>query len=415
MIDGILALMGSGETSPTMVTVHRDLVARLGVRGPRAVLVETPYGFQENVAEISRKAQRYFAQSVGLEVTVAPGLRGGSPVDPAANTGADEGLALVRSADWVFSGPGSPTYALKTWLPGSIGSALRDRVRAGRGVTLLASAAAATAGRVTVPVYELYKAGATPHWAEGLDLTSGLGLRVAVIPHFDNTEGGTHDTRFCYLGERRLRALEQQLPDDAAVLGIDEHTAVFINQSTAVVEIVGRGGLTIRRSGSGTVLPSGTTLTIEDLRALTCGVPSTAVATAPPPPRVELDLVELTAACERRFDEAVGTRDAPGMVRAVLDLEQAIRDWAEDTEEDEGTEKSRAVLRTLIVRLGEVAAVAVDDPRERLAPIVEPLVVLRGQLRSTRAYSAADTIRAALGAGGVRLEDSDEGTRWLVG
>ncbi len=33
----ILALIGSGETSPTMVTVHRDLVARLGLRCPRAV------------------------------------------------------------------------------------------------------------------------------------------------------------------------------------------------------------------------------------------------------------------------------------------------------------------------------------------------------------------------------------------
>lgn len=44
----ILALIGSGETSPTMVTVHRELVARLGVARPRAVLLATPYAFQEN-------------------------------------------------------------------------------------------------------------------------------------------------------------------------------------------------------------------------------------------------------------------------------------------------------------------------------------------------------------------------------
>ena len=30
------------------------------------------------------------------------------------------------------------------------------------------------------------------------------GLDAVVIPHFDNAEGGNHDTRFCYLGERRL-------------------------------------------------------------------------------------------------------------------------------------------------------------------------------------------------------------------
>jgi hypothetical protein len=50
--------------------------------------------------------------------------------------------------------------------------------------------------------------GAPPYWLDGLDLLRQLGLKVAVIPHYDNTEGGTHDTRFCYLGERRLRLME---------------------------------------------------------------------------------------------------------------------------------------------------------------------------------------------------------------
>ncbi|GAA0221059.1 hypothetical protein [Cryptosporangium japonicum] len=399
-----------------MVTVHRELVSRLGLRAPRAVLLETPYGFQENVADISRKTQRYFAQSVGLDVVVAPGLRGGSPVDPDANTGADEGLALVRSADWVFSGPGSPTYALNTWLSEPVGAALRDRVRDGRGVTLLASAAAATAGVVAVPVYESYKVGTAPFWAEGLDLLSELGLCAAVIPHYDNTEGGTHDTRFCYLGERRLRMLEQQLPADAAVLGVDEHTAVFLDLATAAVKVVGRGGLTVRRSGNSTVLPSGTTLPLGELRGLTQGEASTVTPPATDTPsRGELNLVEITAACERRFDEAVRARRAPDMVRAILDLEQAIQDWAEDTEEDEGTERSRAVLRTLIVRLGDAAATGVADPREQLAPMVDPLVALRGHLRAKRNFPAADSIRAALGAGGVRLRDNDAGTQWSVG
>ncbi|TDC96605.1 hypothetical protein, partial [Actinomadura sp. 7K507] len=59
----LLALMGSGETSPTMVSVHRDLVERL--RPASAVLLDTPYGFQENVAELSARAQAYFERSVG--------------------------------------------------------------------------------------------------------------------------------------------------------------------------------------------------------------------------------------------------------------------------------------------------------------------------------------------------------------
>ena len=74
-------------------------------------------------------------------------------------------------------------------------------------------------------MYEIYKVGDDPHWLDGLDL---LGRRpacaAAVVPHYDNAEGGTHDTRFCYMGERRLRGLERELPDDVFVLGVDGHT-----------------------------------------------------------------------------------------------------------------------------------------------------------------------------------------------
>ena len=47
------------------------------------------------------------------------------------------------------------------------------------------------------------------------------GLTVALIPHYDNAEGGRYDTRHCYLGERRLAVMERKLPADAAVLGVD--------------------------------------------------------------------------------------------------------------------------------------------------------------------------------------------------
>src|SRR5262249_36868569 len=67
----LLVVMGSGETAPTMVTPHRDVVARFGRTAPRAVLLDTPYGFQENAAEISQRAIEYFAQRVQLQIEVA--------------------------------------------------------------------------------------------------------------------------------------------------------------------------------------------------------------------------------------------------------------------------------------------------------------------------------------------------------
>jgi hypothetical protein len=61
----ILAIIGSGETSPTMVTVHKSLIERLSPGRRRAVLLETPYGFQENAANVSARAQAYFARRPG--------------------------------------------------------------------------------------------------------------------------------------------------------------------------------------------------------------------------------------------------------------------------------------------------------------------------------------------------------------
>ncbi|TDB84869.1 hypothetical protein E1264_23150 [Actinomadura sp. KC216] len=192
-----MVLMGSGETAPTMVSVHRDVVARWGPAS--AVLLDTPYGFQENVAEISARAQTYFERSVGLRVGVPSGLRGAAEIGADARgegTGvrSDAGLAAVRGADWVFAGPGSPSYALAQWRGGPVGDALVDHARTGRAALVFASAAACTLGAYVLPVYEIYKSGTRPHWLEGLDVLGRLGLKVAMIPHYDNAEGGTHDT-----------------------------------------------------------------------------------------------------------------------------------------------------------------------------------------------------------------------------
>ncbi len=274
----ILVIIGSGETSPTMVTVHRDLVSRLGLNRPQAIMLATPYAFQENAADVSARAQRYFADSVGLQVRVAAGT---SPhadpgMAPPLIRGDEEDEARqavgIRAADWVFAGPGSPSYALAHWQAGPVAAGLRDRVLAGDGLTVLASAAAATAGRFTLPVYEIYKAGGAPRWLAGLDLLGPLGLTVAVIPHYDNAEGGRHDTRHCYLGERRLAVMEREIPADAAVLGVDEHTAVLIDLRTDDIEVRGRGGVTVRRSGDSIVLPAGTRLSVADLRDLVHGI-----------------------------------------------------------------------------------------------------------------------------------------------
>ena len=320
----------------------------------------------------------------------------------------------------------------------------------------MASAAAATIGCATLPVYEIYKAGADPHWLGGLDLLGLLDLPVALIPHYNNTEGGTHDTRYCYLGERRLARMERDLPAGAAVLGVDEHTAAVIDLAASTLAVTGRGTVTVRRAGRSTVLPTGTQLSLADLRRLIRGearaapaAPAAGPASSGASPHgaspaagytqdaAPLPLPELTALARERFDAADRAGDVPAMVTAILDLEAAICDWATDTEEDQGTAQSRAVLRGLITQLGQRAAEAAARaaPPARLAGlvtpardgnggscappglgrVVEPLLTLRAQLRDQGAWPAADTIRDALLAAGFRLQDTPDGTRWTIG
>src|SRR5215207_5764041 len=135
----LLVIMGSGETSPTMSKVHRDLLARVG--SGSAVMLDTPFGFQENADDIAAKALAYFKESVQRELMVAS-FRAAEGADPLAY---ETMLARLREASYVFAGPGSPSYALAQWAASQVPAVLAQKLRAGGCVTF-ASAAACTLG-----------------------------------------------------------------------------------------------------------------------------------------------------------------------------------------------------------------------------------------------------------------------------
>jgi len=407
----LLTIMGSGETAPTMIKVHRRLMEAVGATAPGdAVLLDTPYGFQENADDISTKAVEYFRASVGHPIQVASWR---TAADDAVTR--ERALAAVADARYVFAGPGSPTYALRQWAGTPMPGLLQDKVRRGGAVTF-ASAAALTLGVATIPVYEIYKVGAPPTWVDGLDLLAELGLDVAVVPHFDNAEGGGHDTRFCYLGERRLSALERELPDGAWVLGVDEHTALVLDVDAGTAAVEGNGGVTIRRDGGSSRIEAGTTLGLDELR------PGAGVAVTPAPVPVASEPVVngglgLSATADRLrgdFDAAIERRDPDGAVVALLELEQAIVDWAADTLQSDERDRARAELRRMVVRLGELAAVGARDPRSVVAPYVEAVLEGRVAARATKQYELADRLRDALVAAGVEVRDAPSGTDWLL-
>ena len=256
----LLAIMGSGETTPTMTKVHRSLFERLAPSPVPAVVLDTPYGFQENADDIGARMVEYFRDSVGHPVAIA--TYRSREVDPVT---AATAVARIHEARYVMAGPGSPSYALRQWSGGPIPAALEEKLTRG-GVLTMASAAALTLGVVTIPVYEIYKVGAEPTWLAGLDILGRTtGLRAAVVPHYDNAEGGNHDTRFCYIGERRLRVLETALPEGVFVLGVDGHTALILDLESGTATVSGLGSVTVRARGRSVVFPTGTRTTIDAL------------------------------------------------------------------------------------------------------------------------------------------------------
>ena len=414
----ILTIMGSGETTPTMARVHRGILDRLGERPVPAVILDTPYGFQENASEITDRAVDYFRSAVGAPFSVAS-FRS-RDADPLTR---ETALVRIREARLVFTGPGSPSYALRVWSGSEIPRLLASKLGSGGAVTM-ASAAALTLGRYTIPVYEIYKVGEAPRWLPGLDLLTSLGLPVAVVPHYDNAEGGSHDTRFCYLGENRLRALEAQLPSEVFILGVDGHTALVFDLDAGTASVLGLGTVTVRKAGQSTVFPAGSEVTIDDLVAAARGVASAGTAegaaagpvSVAPPPAVKAPtlspLRDEVARLEAVFNASLDECDAPAAVRAILALEETIQSWSHDTDQSDALATARSALRSAIVCLGEMAVRGAADPAAAVRPFVDALLEQRVRARESRDWAAADVIRDRLLTAGIELHDTPDGTTW---
>jgi hypothetical protein len=299
------------------------------------------------------------------------------------------------------------------------------------GALTFASAAALTLGAVTVPVYEVYKVGEDPHWVPGLDLLAAIGLHVALIPHYDNAEGGTHDTRFCYLGEERLAGLEHELPEGAFVLGVDEHTALCIDLDADDASVAGHGGVTVRVRGRSTRIEAGETMALGRIPALAAELASGGSGTAraregPPsagsaPPEGPVapasegpPLLGAIRSFEESFRAARRSADIPAMVGAVLALDDELWAWSADTLQSDALDRGRAALRAMVAELGELAALGVRDPAGVVGPFVELALHLRDAARRDRRFADADAVRDGLIALGVEVNDTPEGSAWRL-
>ena len=94
--------MGSGETAPTMVTTHRKLTSLLPTP-VKAVVLDTPYGFQENAPELAQRAVEYFKTSINVDIVVAGLSRLHDTHIAADPVAVERGLRAVADAHYIFA------------------------------------------------------------------------------------------------------------------------------------------------------------------------------------------------------------------------------------------------------------------------------------------------------------------------
>ena len=381
-----IVVMGSGETSPTMVTPHQRMISDLKTtKNSLLNVLDTPFGFQENAEVLTSKLSEYFEISVGHPVGVIS-LRN----THISSAELAKAVNAIRDSDWLFAGPGSPSYALKVWQELGITPHFNEVLS--RGTLVFASAAALTVGSHTIPVYEMYKVGQDPHWLDALNLLEHhTGMSAAVVPHFDNTEGANHDTRFCYIGEQRLRVLESMLPSETFIIGVDGHTGVSFDLDTRVASVFGLGQMTIRHHAKSWIVNSGESATFEEIIAHTG---STIVQEKP---------AQLFKVNPRQVEALLESGEVNAAVEALLDLDELDRDL-----------QTRLAVHSLITRLGNIAASPRVDLMSVVGPYIEALLQARQAARTGGRWDDADAIRNHLMELKVTIKDSEAGSDWKI-
>lgn len=415
----ILTIMGSGETSPTMVKVHRENAAAFG-RSFNCVILDTPYGFQSNADYITARAVEYFKISLNIDAELASFKS--ALVEPLER---DRFFYKLDRADYIFAGPGSPTYALRQWKNTPVPKVLTKKLSKGPAVIVFSSAAALTLGSHTIPVYETYKVGEEPTWVDGLDILGPFGINGAIIPHFNNSEGKNHDTRYCYLGKERLHLLESKLESGSAIYGIDEHTALTIDFSAESVRVSGIGTVTVRSEDRQAILKSGTELPLAHFR----DVRHLFEKDSPAHPRAknsdtpihpvsdstvgQSSLGKLVDALKLGFDQSISERNVDSAIRAILTLHSEIDRRGSDPEQRDEITFANIALHSMIVDMGEFARGGAREPKEIFGPYLDLILTLRLEARSERRWDQADRIRNALSGLGIEVRDIPGGSEWF--
>jgi cyanophycinase len=212
---GRLMLAGSGEFTPAMNDVDRELLATLRT-GARVAIVPTAAGLEDTPPQWAEKGRSHFA-ALGAEPIAVMVLNKDDAHEP-------KWRDAIADADWIYFSGGDPGHIVTTLEGSPFWEAVLERHNAGA-ILAGSSAGAMMLGESTfVP---------TARGPDGfpIKMTVGRGMGlvpgVIVAPHFD------------ILPKRLIDLWSSLVPPGHRLLGIDEDTALIRSNPEWVVR--GRG------------------------------------------------------------------------------------------------------------------------------------------------------------------------------
>ncbi|OGG12906.1 hypothetical protein A2773_01710 [Candidatus Gottesmanbacteria bacterium RIFCSPHIGHO2_01_FULL_39_10] len=236
--ENFLVIFGSGETAPSAVKVYTSIFQKIGKDKVTIAIITTSAGFQPNVEIVHQDIAGFFQKSLQnfhpqIKIIYANDKDTANDIEVISN---------IDDADYIFIGPGSPTYAAQHLKNTLLLEKIITKVQ--NGTNLILASAALAFSRYCLPVYEIYKVGEDLYWEKGLDVYNQLIRPLTLITHFNNNEGGSkNDTSYCFMGEKRFNKLLKLLPTDEEIWGLDEHTAVICNLEAKNLKTLGKGNL----------------------------------------------------------------------------------------------------------------------------------------------------------------------------
>ncbi len=209
-MNGLIALLGSGEYLPVMDEVDSYLLANCGAaeRKPRVVCLPTAAGEEghKSVSRWSGMGVAHFTR-LGAEVQALPVVDAASANDP-------RHAAVIENADLIYFSGGNPSYLYRTLKDSLVWEAAQKAW--GRGAVYAGCSAGAMILGTEMPDVR----------AAGIRSTVAFGILsiVSLLPHFDALP---------LFGKPLIATLRRRLRDGEIMLGVDEETAIVGRQNGA--------------------------------------------------------------------------------------------------------------------------------------------------------------------------------------